>query len=380
MSLKDDNPENLNHRIIYGECINKLKDWAPLVNNDFRESFNKWFRDEDGFGRCSWIFINYAKKLLPHAEDLGYMEDKTRSPNIVGAGLFCYVGQLLLYYCQYGDWNDPIKGISKDIITGSMVFDHVFNFVLMYLYVDYYLDDNNVDEENKKSMIKDMYKLIYDPDCIKCPDKMQGLLSSYKRILEVTPSCKDTMIKLFKIEVESVKIQKNHKLTRSAYMKTAFEKGGMTCVAIQSMFGSDDSQQCYMIGALLQLIDDMMDVYEDIEDGINTIATYDLKKYGNLDYIFLLSVNIVHSLSPVFTIFKIMLTQVLNYTVSMKNRFSRKLKRLISPFLLLKWNKGSHAMDICNKWVVGIVREMKLGTWEGGLPRDAILTNHKNHS
>lgn len=336
----------------YDECTRLVSKWAPQLPESIIKNFNTTGRCNTENGCYDALIRGYSDRLRVHARDLGLFE-QSANLNAIGAGMFCYIGQLLLYGSQFGNWmnNQPQKGV----INGSLLEDHTFNFVLLYLYVDYFIDSTKVSETSKKETLDVLFRLLHDPYEISPPQGMEGLLAAYKSILQVSPQSKEVLVNLFMVEIETYITQKQSDLTRSEYMKAALSKGGSTGVAIQSITGASYKEDCYTIGSILQLIDDIMDVYEDIEDNIHTIATYDLKKYGCLDHLYFKCVDMLDSLSDQFLLFKLMLMQVVTYTTSMKDRYSRSLRRRMKSYSLIRYMPDSHAMDICNRRVYNII-------------------------
>lgn len=322
-----------------------IPSWAMRFPLSFLPKFNSWFQKE-GLRKNYWMIHYYVNRIHMVEKELSIFKH-----NVMTAGLFCFMGQLILYYCQYGLW-DQAKARNPDIhVHGHDVLDMAFDFASMYMYVDYFFDDVDMDEKKRKETLSIMLKLLDDPECMEPPERMKGLVNSYINILRVTPQSKIDLIKLFMTELEGVRYQKNPNLTRREYMDIAERKGGLTGIAIQSIFRSDKENGAYEIGVLLQLIDDMIDVHDDIEDGVHTIATHDLQKYGNMDRIFSYTAAKIYLIPATYTLFRFLLMEALCYALSLKGCFSSTLIRRHKSSILLNGSNGNNIMKIMDQWI-----------------------------
>lgn len=338
--------------------------WAIPLPTIFISKFNRWLMS-GGLEQNYWLVHYYTQRIIPFREELGFLEPSTRSGNVMSAGLFCFVGQLLLYYCQFGIWDNEVPNRFPDAnLWGKDFIDSAFYFSMLYIYVDYFLDQvpkTIENREKRKEIIQKMIVLLHDPYVEEPPEKMKGLVFCYKQILERSPQSKEDMVNLFMVELEGVQYQKNPNLKREDYYNIAMRKGGLTGTAIESTFYKSGSQKpvnlspSYQIASILQLIDDMIDVYEDIHDGTNTIATHDLKKYGNMDILFAQTAIGIYQIPEQYWPFRFILMEALCYSLGQGDRFSQVLVDDHYNSIHLNWGKGNLPMEALENWLCHLI-------------------------
>jgi len=289
-----------------------LSEWSPYISHQNIYNFNEWLADENINNILKLMIDAYLKSISSFIPNLLYTVGNGN--NMLVSGLLCFFGQIILYMCQN-------KKLNKEVI------DKCRDFTLLYLYVDYYLDTKEID----KCKLKKMKEMIFDPFMDNIPD-MEDMVSAYRRILNNnTDECKIKMIEVFLTEVEGMSYQKNPNLTSEHYLDIAERKGGTTSLAINSMFTEDTnkySDVVYIIGSIIQLLDDMMDVSLDMKQGIHTIATHELSKYGNMDRLWCYTVLKIDTITPPFIIFKFLMCEILTYILGHRHEhFTYKLKR-----------------------------------------------------
>lgn len=339
------------------ELQDLVRSWALPIPYTYINIFNKWLRrDKKGLKQHKWVIDIYANMIEPHAEELGFMENKEHSEEVLTSGLFCFLGQIIFYYSQYGLVAIPGQDASKDIYSRIRI---IFDFSLLYIHVDHYLDNVKLNPEEKSRTLAQMFMLIHDPYCIEAPPRMSGLVSAYQRILKDAPEAKDVLIKLFMTEVLCIQKQTNPNLTRQEYIHITEIKGGRTATAIQAILGDKLTPEGYQIGACVQLLDDLIDVYADLEAGVWTLATHDLKKYGILDNYLLYTARRIVTLDSRFTIFKFLMMEILTYAISQHNCFSPIIKRRLKSSMHLRYDKGSKMMNIVNFWIQEYILEIR---------------------
>lgn len=330
---------------LYKVTASIVEDWAPALNVRLLISVNEWFRTR-ALNENRWFGRAFISKLRKCDADIGLLTD-TKDKHIIPAGFFCFVGQLIIYFCQYGWWESS----STDApVRGSDVIDLAWSFSLLYMKVDYFLD-SDLPLIAKKPVIEKMKRLVIDPEACEVPSPMRSLVATYKSIIEKRPQSKDALVKLFTVELETSQAERSSDLTRSQYLEMAERKGGFTTLAISSMFGNSEDDGVYEVGCILQLLDDMMDVHKDMKSGINTIATYDLKRRGTLDILAAFTAYRISKLSRRYTIFRILLMQILTHVISKEHRFSRLLQRRTVHSTYLNWSYGAHIMEMVNSWL-----------------------------
>lgn len=179
-----------------------------------------------------------------------------------------------IYVIMFPKWQKTLSGIVK--------------YNVLYLLIDHYFDDDKVDEIERKFNMEKLVKTIISNDKVEFDNiQLKEAVKIYNELIEEYPQCKPFVKDLLFYEIESVKIQKNNNLNIEDYYKIAILKGGYTMLAISSLFKNNEHnyEEAFLIGAIMQLIDDSLDINEDIDNNIVTYATK-MKENGNIDNIF----------------------------------------------------------------------------------------------
>ncbi len=207
--------------------------FSPLVNN-----FN------DRIKEINYDFVDGAKE----------------------SGALCFFGSIIMSLLQLGHINN---------------IDNLFTFASCYILIDHYLDDNTINIEKKINIITQIKKFInskgVSSDTIDSPI-LQAVASKYIEMITKLPESEPYLRNLFKIEVETMLLQRRDDLSRNQYLKICESKGGLSCKAIQSLLQLEITTAEYDLGACIQLVDDIMDIDDAIKLEINTITTYHQKK------------------------------------------------------------------------------------------------------
>lgn len=326
-----------------------VENWAIPASCDDIEFINEWIRQpENGMMDHTWIIELYAQLIAPHNHELGFMDGSEHSEEVLTSGLFCFLGQIIFFYSQYGLESKTEEEPEKDV---WYYLSTIFDFTLLYIHVDHYLDSVKESETDKLATLARMFQLIEDPESYEPPVRMIGLVAAYRRILKEIPESKFALIDLFKTEVFSIGFQSSPDLSREQYLKITELKGGRTASAIQAIMGDKLTSQGYQVGVCVQLLDDLIDVYADKEMGIHTLATHDLVKYGVLDHYVLYTARRIVGLSHEFTIFKLLMMEILTYALSQHDCYTPTIKRRLRRSMHLRYDKGSRMMNIVNGWI-----------------------------
>jgi hypothetical protein len=322
------------------ELESLINRWILPMNEADIEVLNSYMCS-DKIHKFDFVIEMYVELILPHVDELGILDKTEHSEELLTSGLYCFLGIFFFRYSQYG--------YSIETIKDEM--SHLFNFVLLYLHVDHYLDDPKVKESERTKTLALMIELLHKPDISKAPNKMTGLVKAYINLLNRSPDAKNILIKLFMSEVLGLLYQRSDKKSRFDYLTIAEIKGGRVGSAIQACLGLSFDKSHYEIGACVQLLDDMIDVYSDQDNQINTTATYDLKHYGHLDHLVLYTARRIDNLDVRFTIFKIFFMENLTYAISHGQAFSRTLRRRLKSYVHLRYCNGTKMMEIVNEWI-----------------------------
>lgn len=336
--------------------------WIPWLSDDVLSKYNGYI--SSGVLRDNyWLVSEYVKRITPYADELKFLEPGKKS-NVLTAGLFCFTGQCLIYHCQYGNPYTSKERYPDVHLSGKEFFDVAFSYALMYVYADYFLDGVHLSGEDRQGIMFVLLKLLHNPWSGEAPPGMVGLLDAYKFILKMSPESQPYLIKVFMSEVEGMLIQNNPNSTRLEYFNIAERKGGLTGIGISAILGmctgkkvgfDPDGSIGYQIGAILQLLDDMIDVLDDIEENTHTIATHDLQKYGNLDSLFIYTVIKVDRLPDIYNLFKFLLYEALCYTLSQRDRFTPRLVEQHRGQIHINWGLGNKAMVALDSWLRDLI-------------------------
>lgn len=208
------------------------------------------------------------------------------------SGSICFFGGVFTSLLYYG-YIEEMEGL--------------FTFALCYMLIDHFLDDDKISIEEKEKSMKEIYGFI-TKGVISENRLIQAAADRYLSLVERVPKCKEYVIRLFKSELEGVKIQRQNNLSREIYLKIAEEKGGLTAATIGSIIGLTEESESMKLGALIQYVDDLIDIEDDTRLDIMTLARYDLRNDGLDRYIYDSMIKI-ENLSNVYNFFKPILMQ-----------------------------------------------------------------------
>lgn len=306
--------------LMYEEILKKwMVSKSSLVNNDYIKRLNRKIREID-FGPA-------VRSFLDRVASIQY----TFSDDALTSGGACFFGAVTVSLLQLGS----IRNM-----------DELFTFASCYMLLDHFLDDDTVGLIEKHDLISTIENLIDGS----LPDETQhpiidAVISRYLRLVNNIPSCIPHLEKLFQAVIETMKSQYSPDLTREQYMKSAEWKGGLTVCAIQSILMLPVTEDEYELGAIIQLVDDMIDLDVDIAAGINTIVTYDLNNAGILDDLFKTVLVRIDELSNKYNFFKPILITGLIFAAHIHTQhFSTDIMSLIEPYIHFSPSSSRDAM------------------------------------
>lgn len=313
----------------------------------------------------------YATMIIPYYDELGCSDAKRT--DVLSAGLFCWYGQLLYYVSRYGIWtnNDhPVnesenknksENKNEEILRGSDLLSYTFDLALLYVYFDHYLDVVPDSDRNKAKTMSNLVSLMQNPDLDIHIPGLTGMVLAYKRLVKKQPKLIEDMFRLYIFETTAHKLQTGKELSEWEYLQIAKRKGGFTTLTIKTLItGENDYDEgCYDVGGIVQMLDDMMDVHEDIAAGINNIATYEIRKNGNMDRLFAYTARSIDGLPDKFVLFKPVMMTTLTYILSQPGKFSRRLQRNFSQSIYVNWQEGYHALTLMSSWISRRVAELR---------------------
>lgn len=340
-----------NQRDVLLAALEMVERWVPPVSSQVRKRLTEWVTGSGGLTSLHFMVDLYADMMRPHAQELGYCGSESEAADVLGAGLFCWYGQLLFYVSQYGDWSDNSR-LPEGVLYGDELLSATFDFVLLYVNFDYFLDRCG-DSGRKLEVLVRLRLLLERPEMEMEIPGFAGLVAAYRRLVKRRPELRRRLLDLYNYEVRASLLQRGGGLSRDQYLEMARGKGGLTSLAIQTLItgSTTDESDAYEVGSIVQLLDDMMDVREDLRDGIHTVATHELQESGNIDALFCYTVARIDGLTARFTLFKPFMMGILTYVLSQPLRYSSTLQRLLAKSIYIDWKRGAHMLPIINMWV-----------------------------
>ena len=298
-------------------CMSVLEKWLPPITKEDKEFFYQILTDTTQTPGA-FMLKEYVKRIIP------YMTSILRSKeyDCLASGAVFFFG-CLVYIMHFPKWGDYI--------------DDILLYNLLYLLVDHYIDDNEMSDEIKQKSIKQMWILIQNPlSEVELVDPLLGQIASiYHKLITRRPNTKNAIIKVFEVEIEGLKIQNNPNSTREEYLDIARRKGAYSVQVLHHMLGDtskENYEQAYLWGAVLQLVDDSIDINDDLRNKINTIGTHEIKTKGNADDLWIEIVTLIDSAKD-FKIFKVIFSIFSAYLPGRyPENYTGKLKDLVKNF------------------------------------------------
>lgn len=336
------------------EAYEFIKKWIPEISDQEKLHISDNFNLNSESNQIPDQIIQFLNIYLPYGNDfLKYMkpyiplltikEDKTSRSDFPGyeyydpysehpvlAGYFAFMISLI-YIMHFPNWTQYLEAISC--------------YSIIYILVDNYIDDIDINHGNKEEFINQIYELLADP--ISLNDKNGTKITDprliqcgnlYSKIITKFPRSIKGFLISFKHEIDGLKIQSKNNLSRESYYNNCIKKGGKYATIIHYLVAESDYHATFDIGSVIQLMDDCTDVINDIKNGHYTIGTYEYIKNGNIDNLWIDMVNRIHLLDPKFTIIKFVFSLATVWIVAtMPYCYSDLLKEKlkdITPFIL----------------------------------------------
>lgn len=290
--------------------LEKLSKWIPSKMDDSLEykMLVKFYITMLGvdFSPIVDLFVKRLRKI-----DYNFIDGATTS------GAVCFFGSIAMSMVQLGYVNN---------------IDEMFTLTTCYILIDHYIDNKDITIKSKANTIKNIKKFIETGDGQDNILKIIG--DKYKILIEKIPQAEYYLKKLFEAEVETMKLQRDPNLSKDKYTEIYKWKGGLTCEAIQSIIELPITEHEYYLGGCIQLIDDMMDIDDDLDLGINTLVTFHYKKYNNLDNLISYCIDEVDNMNKKYNTFKIVLLQGLMLSIHInRDKYTKSTIKLLEPHI-----------------------------------------------
>lgn len=235
----------------------------------------------------SMDFTPIIKAFTDRLQNVDYKFSKSEQVS----GSICFFGGVFTSLLNYG-YIENIEGL--------------FTFALCYMLIDHFLDDDTISKAEKTKCMNEVYLFMSTGE--RSDNKLVNAAADrYLKLVAEVPECQEYILKLFKSELEGVKVQSRKDLPREVYLKIAEEKGGYTAAVIGSIIGldgEDEKKESYRLGSLIQSpCDDLLDKNDDALLSIYTLVRYDID-HGVLDSYIRESIIKIDELSNIYNFFK----------------------------------------------------------------------------
>jgi len=342
----------------YSNCLDIFKKWVipvEITDAEKQNIHNVYVNHCNNNNKYPYLFKyvdEFLDKLMPYAEALGISKDcnNLRDKTSIASSILLYYGSLV-YKFHFSSPNEAL--------------DDLYEYTILYILMDQYIDDINLNDTIKDIAIIQMTILINDPDKYKDLQLIDPILKHmtqiYIKLMDKYPNIKQSIINIFMAQIKGHKKQKIKTLKREDYYKVASDKGGYTIQVLTHFFmitGEKNIKDSYDMGIIVQLIDDCADVKEDIINNIYTTSLYDLDKKGYLDEIFIDIIEKINNLDNKYIVIKILLTYNLLLVVS-KNPgcYSSRLKKLIEPYNFFQYINDEVGLKYLSEYILKYMQD-----------------------
>lgn len=293
------------------ENLNKIKkiceQWlCPYEDNGLYLAIYEYSKNID--------FTIPIKAFTERLDEINY--DFSSSEKVSGS--VCFYGGVLMSLLNYG----YIKNI-----------DDIFSFSLFYILVDHFIDNPDNTDEMKYKAVDEIYNFISgDHSKIKGNKMLEVSAERFLNLVEKNPKCKEHFIDIFNSEIKGVLIQKQNHLHRNEYEKIANEKGGLSAASLGTIINSNYNDD-YLLGSIIQLVDDFMDLQQDIDENIYTLARYDYDNKYMDEYIYMVF-DKIESLPRIYNFFKPILLMGLMLGIhDYSDCVGNELYQIVKPYI-----------------------------------------------
>jgi gamma-glutamylcyclotransferase (GGCT)/AIG2-like uncharacterized protein YtfP len=333
-----DNMENYTHGLElteWKESYRTIQDWVFVWNDENRGTLKDWLNKYVNVNAMIEVYLNRVNSVHTELTDLTRLSSEDHVSEFSINNLLSEAALTSGSVAFYGS-----IGISL-METGRICdIDHLFHFTTLYMLTDHWLDDTEIPSDEKLDMAVRLHQLVQRPKRVQDSPVLAILTDRLVRLIRDLPLSHETLKDAFNAEMLSAVIQSKEDLPAETYLKICEWKGGSMVQVMQTICGSTPDRSGYIVGACIQLVDDMHDIDEDIADGIHTIATHIKDRYGNLDSLLFYTIHLMNQLDEKHTLFKPCIMSMTMHSVSLIPYFSPELKAICKPYFPLEDNKG----------------------------------------
>ncbi|MFN0203577.1 MAG: class 1 isoprenoid biosynthesis enzyme [Bacteroidia bacterium] len=221
------------------------------------------------FFRFGWEIIQqlyyFRRYVLPFLKEHLLQSDATFSEKYV---------RRMGYYAQFVP---AVSGANYAILLGRKM-THTERLAMTELAAAAPIFDDYFDEEDLN--LKTLSNMIENPESFQAKNTLEKvlvqLLIRIKAKIPNFPFFMEVCQKVFAAQLAS-KQQQQGNLSYEEIRKITYDKGGYSTLLFKSVMAHEpiqgEHEAIYHFGGLVQLVDDIFDVYEDTKNGIQTLAT-----------------------------------------------------------------------------------------------------------
>ncbi len=291
--------------------------WSVPINDEFETILLSYFQNSVE-SKNSFIeeFFSYVKELAP---EILKAEETTISS-------FVYFSiSYLLGLCHYQELKNKYRcHVDFEIKRRSI------NMALICLLIDVAVDE--IEEENKDILKKILNCLMLEKEFKSEKRIYRDIYNLAKEILKDLPEFMFIFIKSLENQLNS-EFQKKDGISYEELYQIEFKKGQSTVELFQMYLFNDVNVGIPPNFGLLQLFDDLLDYNLDLEAGIKTLVTEEMKYRCNLDEIFFLILKTLDELSPNYWPFKFIVSQILLTKLGTENFSSPELLSCMKSYI-----------------------------------------------
>lgn len=288
-------------------------------------------------GDLSQLFYHWVELFKPHLVKYQLLRREGWPADLLASGFLFFYGCCFYLFC-----------LVSDIIP---YIESVVDYTLLYMLVDNYLDSQVLTE----TAISEMKQVLTDDEFEPTEKYVREIREVYLRLCAKHSQVKARLIDLFSIEVAGLAVQNNSQCSYDQYLKMGLSKGAATFPVVAAFLSEAEIRgiQCSTriqdltrdLGAIMQLLDDMLDIEQDQNNQCHTVMTNWITNHDNLDELWWHMLSMIEQLSPPFAIWGWIYSLILVY-LPMRNPqyFSEQLRQLANKYNPLAFCNGSEIL------------------------------------
>lgn len=328
-----------------------LQRWGLRVFEDKRKELMESIFTNSEWRNFVETFVDlYVLCIFKYLDFLGFSSGKqARDSESPASGLVFFLWSFV-FVLHFPDWIQRLPDL--------------LHYNLLYLFVDHYIDDTSMSKEKKKSSIVQMFLLLENPKqrlTLPLVDPVLYHISKiYEKIISRHSRSQARLAQIFKTQIEGLRYQNDSKTSRETLEDICSRKGSQTMEVIASFLEVEDAQileEAQNIGAIMQFIDDCIDIENDLENNLTTIATKIYQEDGILDSLLKVIVEKIDKINNRFWIFKVAYTLFLCYIPDRWSKyFSKETVALFHKYNIFDYNLGCDGVKLLTSFVLERIR------------------------